>query len=86
MWLCSFLALELDAGEWPTSLPSRFTPGNAPVSILWEALGASEPAWTSTESFLCGDNIKNYLETFQIMNCFELAHGRDKWRSHVARL
>ena len=37
----------LDGGGW--SKP-RFIPGKDPVSIVWEAGWASEPAWTGAEN------------------------------------
>jgi hypothetical protein len=42
-----FLTSALVGGEWSTSRPGRFTPGNDPtVPIGYEVGWSSEPVWT----------------------------------------
>ena len=46
---CSFtlsLTSALDGSGRVVRRPSRFTPGNDPISIVWEARWASGPVWT----------------------------------------
>jgi hypothetical protein len=35
---------------WLTPRPGRFTPGNEPVPIVWEAGWAPGPVWTGAEN------------------------------------
>ena len=61
-------------------------PRECPVTLCMRDLVGSRAGLDGCRrNIVWGDNIKMDLETLHVMDCAELAHGRDKWRDHAGR-
>jgi hypothetical protein len=78
------LTSALDAVEWSTPRLGRFNLGNAQYSLYGRTGGPQSRSGRVQKKFVWADNIKQDLETLQIMNCVGRPDGRYSWRAHMA--